>query len=263
MIIDAHHHFWRYNPHEFGWIPDEWSLLRRDFLPVNLGAALPETGVAGVISVQARRCMAETEFLLAQAEVCSLVRGVVGWVPMTDGATAEHLARYVENQHLVGVREILQGHADEEFLANPVFHRGLEAVVAAKLRYDLLVFHHQLPSAIACVDRHPDLTFILNHIAKPEIRRNEFDAEWARKLSELARRPNVWCKFSGLVTEVREPEWTVELLQPYFDAAFAAFGSKTTDVWLRLAGLPRAIPVHRLVGCGAAPCIESQRGRPA
>jgi L-fuconolactonase len=224
-MIDAHHHFWRYNEQDFGWITPEQSVLRADFLPEQLKAECDAVGVDGVISVQARTKIDETNALLEFADECSFIAGVVGWVDLRSPDVSSVLDKYRHHLRFVGVREICQGAADEEYFDHPAFNRGVEELTRRGLTYDILIFPHQLRSAIRFVDRHPTQSFVVDHCAKPPICRSRFAQDWANELSELALRENLFCKFSGLTTEIREGAgWNAELLRPYFDIVIAAFG---------------------------------------
>ena len=223
MKIDAHQHCWRYTPGEFGWIDDGMAVIRRNYYPADLAPLLVTTGIDGTVAVQARQIVEETLQLLEHTHRHPFIKGVVGWVPLIDPKVGGLLDQLLEDKILKGVRHVLQGEPDS-YMAMPAFNAGLGAVAARGLSYDLLVKAPQLPAAIALVDRHPDLPFVLDHIAKPVIA-GPPPAEWRRDLAELARRPNVCCKFSGLVTEVPGyASWTPELLWPYFDVVLAAFG---------------------------------------
>jgi len=222
-MIDSHHHFWKYQADEFGWVTDEMAILRQDFLAQGLEDAVAGTGVDGVITVQAKQSLAETEWLFDLAAQNSLIKGVVGWVPLKDASLGAILDRLKSNAHFRGVREILQGASDAEFFDCPEFHRGIRELTLRGIPYDLLIFHHQLDSAMRFVDEHPNQRFILDHIAKPEIG-NVFAEQWAKKIRELANRKNVFCKFSGVATEVRESAWDVKLIRPYFETVLEAFG---------------------------------------
>ncbi len=225
-MIDAHHHFWTYNAPEFSWVTDDMAVLRQDFLPRQLEEAVAGTGVSGVVTVQAKQSVEETEWLLGLAGCGERIKGVVGWVPLKDPGVGAILDRLRENARFCGVREIVQGAPDAGFFDSPDFHRGLRELTARDCPYDLLVFQNQLASATRFVDAHPGQRFILDHLAKPEIRGERPPPEWERGLRELAKRQNVFCKFSGVVTEVREGDWSVERLRPYFETALEAFGSK-------------------------------------
>lgn len=222
MIIDAHHHLWRYTPEEFDWIDDGMSSIRRDFGPADLAPALAECGVDGTVAVQARQTLEETTTLLDHARTHHFIKGVVGWVPLVEAAVADTLDRLKGEGAFKGVRHVLQGEPDS-YMDQPAFDRGLVAVAARGLTYDLLIRATQLPTAIRLVDRHPDLPIVLDHIAKPCIA-GAPPQDWRDQMTELAKRPHVSCKFSGLVTEVPSRSWTPALLGPYFDVALEAFG---------------------------------------
>jgi L-fuconolactonase len=221
MRIDAHHHFWHYTPAEYGWIDDSMASIRRDFLPSDLAPEIAAAGIDAVISVQARQTLDETEALLDHAAAHSWIAAVVGWVPLIDPAIADLLARLTINPRLKAVRHVLQAEPDE-YMERADFNAGIAQLRACNLTYDILIVHHQLPAAIRLVDRHPDQVFVLDHIAKPPIRSGELQP-WARDLRELARRPNVFCKLSGIVTEANFATWTYEQILPYMEAALEVF----------------------------------------
>lgn len=219
--IDAHQHFWRYSPEEYGWIDERMAVLRRDFLPTDLEPELREAGLAGCVAVQARETVAETQWLCELAEQHAFIKGVVGWVPLTDTAWPATLERLSSLRRLRGVREICQG-KPPGFMLRPDFLRGIGELARHGLAYDILIFESQLPEAIQLVDSFPAQTFVLDHIAKPTIRARSFDA-WATDLAELARREQVYCKLSGLVTEAGA-DWAAEDLRPYLEHVLRVFG---------------------------------------
>lgn len=222
MKIDTHQHFWRYTPEEYDWIHDDMSVIRRDFFPEDLAPLLTSLGLDGTVAVQARQTVGETNWLLELARQHRFIKGVVGWVPLNDPHMDELLDLLAQNPHFKGARHVLQAEPSV-FMETSGFNAGLRAVTAHGLTYDLLVFARQLAATIELVDRHPEQKFVLDHIAKPIIT-GAPPPEWRRHINELAKRPNVCCKFSGLVTEVRGCQWTSELLWPYFDVVLDAFG---------------------------------------
>ena len=223
MVIDAHHHFWNYDPREYGWISDEMSVLRRDFGPGDLKSEISKAGVDGVISVQARQTVEETQWLLELASGHDFIRGVVGWVPLVADDVDRSLERFSLNPKLKSVRHVVQDESDDNFILRDDFNRGVAQLKQFDLRYDVLIFERHLPQTIQFVDRHPNQVFVLDHIAKPRISEG-IVYPWRKNLCELARRPNVYCKLSGVVTEADWRTWTPAQLRPYFDAAIEAFG---------------------------------------
>jgi len=223
MIIDSHHHFWKYDPVEYDWISEEMASIRKDFVPEILKETLLGTGVEEVVSVQARQSLKETGWLLELASENKFIRGIVGWLPLASGNIGELLDEYASNQWLKGVRHVVQGEPDPEFILGKAFNRGISLLKEYGLVYDILIFDHQLPNAIRFVDLHPDQPFVIDHMAKPKIRINEI-SEWEKNMKEMARRENVSCKISGMVTEADFRLWTPGQLQPYIDMVLEAFG---------------------------------------
>lgn len=223
MKIDAHHHFWRYNAREYGWIDDSMAAIRRDFLPQHLELEIRAAGIDGTVSVQARQCLEETEWLLELANGHEFIFGVVGWVPLVNPHVKEILEHFVADSKLRGVRHVLQDEPDTCYMLRADFNGGVQVLKTWDLTYDILIYESHLPQTATFVDRHPEQRFVLNHIAKPRIREGVF-SPWRENLKELARRPNLWCKLSGVVTEADFHHWTETGIRPYLEAALESFG---------------------------------------
>jgi L-fuconolactonase len=222
-MIDSHHHLWKYSAAEYDWIP-HGSLLAQDQLLDELHAATSAAGVDGTVVVQARQILAESDWLLSLANQSEIIAGVVGWVPLIDANVNNELSRLAAHPKFKGVRHVLQGEPDAYFLCDD-FHRGLSLLPDLDLRYDLLLLQRQLQVAIQLVDRQPNLGIIIDHIAKPAIRKGQIDPTWKSGMAELAKRENILgVKISGMVTEVFEPEIDESTLRAYFEETFALFG---------------------------------------
>ncbi|HUY82732.1 MAG TPA: amidohydrolase family protein [Acidobacteriaceae bacterium] len=220
--VDAHHHLWNYSAEEYGWIGPEMAALRRDFGPADLRAEMTAAGVDACVAVQARETVEETRWLLGLAHENDFIAGVVGWAPIADAAFAGDLEALAGDAKLKGLRQILQAQPDAYMLSD-AFERGMQVVEGSGLVYDILILERQLEAAIALVDRHPKQVFVLDHVAKPRIAAHALEP-WATRMRELARRPQVYCKVSGMTTEADWKQWTMEDLRPYFDVALESFG---------------------------------------
>jgi len=223
MRIDAHQHFWRYDALEYGWIDDSMAGLRRDFLPADAEREMRRGGFDACVAVQARQSLDETRWLLTLADANPFIAGVVGWVDLQAPDVRVHLEKVAWHPKLVGVRHIVQGEPDDEFLLRPEFGRGVAILEEFGLAYDLLVYSRHLPVAIEFAGRFGGQRLVLDHLGKPDVRRGEIRA-WSADVRRLAACPNVWGKLSGLVTEADWAAWKPEQLRPYLDVAFECFG---------------------------------------
>ena len=224
-MIDAHHHLWNYNDRDYVWMSAEMGVLRRDYLLPDLETAAAGCGLSGTVVVQACQRLEETEWLLGLAQPSRLIRGVVGWVPLIEHDVVASIERFAANPKLRGLRHILHDEPDDFYMLRPDFLRGVGLLRDFDLAYDILVFERHLPQTIQFVDRFPDQVFVLDHIAKPRIRDGEL-SPWRERIVELARRENVYCKLSGMVTESAWNGWTPAQLKPYFDTVLQAFGTR-------------------------------------
>jgi L-fuconolactonase len=171
--IDAHQHFWHYSPEAYHWISDHMSVLKRDFLPADLQPLLQANGYAGCIAVQASQTEEETEFLLKLAEQHDFIKGVVGWVDLQDYSVKLTIKKWADHPKLCGFRHIIQDEPDDQFMLRPEFMRGVKALGAFNLPYDILIFEKHLPATLQFVSYLPDMKLVVDHIAKPKIKQHE------------------------------------------------------------------------------------------
>jgi L-fuconolactonase len=221
--IDAHQHFWQFDPVRDAWITADMAAIQRDFLPEDLAPILQQHGLDGCVAVQASQSEAETDWLLQLAGENAFIKGVVGWVDLRAENIGERLAYYSHFEKLKGFRHVLQGEADRALMLRPEFRRGVAALDQHGFTYDLLVLPDQLGYAAELVEAFPTQPFVLDHIAKPLIKAGELEP-WQRDIQALAAHENVLCKISGMVTEADWQHWQPANFRPYLDVVFQAFG---------------------------------------
>ena len=221
MRIDAHHHLWTLARGDYGWLTPDLAPIYRDFALSDLVPHLAAAGIEGTILVQAAPTEAETMFLLDIAEAEEAVRGVVGWTDFDAADAAARIDALAAQKLLVGLRPMVQDIVDDDWLLRPALAPLVTAMAKNGLVFDALVLPRHLPRLLQVVDRHPDLTFVLDHCGKPRLATGDI-ATWQRDVASLAERPNIVCKLSGLVTEAK-PDWQVADLRPAVDHVCACF----------------------------------------
>lgn len=221
MRLDAHQHFWNYDPKLYAWINEDMGVLRHDFGPAELAPHLDAHGLDGSIAVQARQDLDETRWLVGLKREHPRVLGVVGWLDLRAEDLSAQLDEFASD--LCGVRHVVQDEPDERFLLREDFRAGVRRLAEPGLTYDVLIYPNQLPAAVEFCAGHDDLRLVLDHIAKPYVKRGEIEP-WATHIRELARNPHVACKVSGMVTEADWQQWKPSDLHPYLDVVLEAFG---------------------------------------
>lgn len=222
--IDAHQHFWKFDPVRDSWIGESMQKIQKDFLPEDLIPLLEENSFSGCVAVQASQSEEETNFLLDLAAKNDFIKGVVGWVDLLDKNIAERLPIFSTQKKLKGFRHVVQGESDDFMLRND-FRNGISELKQFNYTYDILIFPRQLPAAIDLVNRFPNQAFVLDHIAKPDIKSGTIQY-WKEGVKELAKAENVMCKISGMVTEANWHTWKSDDLKPYLDVIFENFSKE-------------------------------------
>ena len=242
VVIDAHHHLWDLAAREHRWLmggqswatDEELAELRRSFTLADLVPVAAAAGVTGTVVIQTADEPWETPDLLALAigfdpytnreAPGGLLAGVVGWTDLTAPAVADEVARLRAlpgGEFLRGVRHPVLMEADPDWLARPEVLRGLRALAAAGLSFDIVVLPHQLPGAVTAARSVPELAFVLDHLGNPPTAGQEAsDGAWAAAIGSLAALPNVTCKLSGAHSDpMRASD-----LRPYYETVLAGFG---------------------------------------
>lgn len=225
MEIDAHQHFWKFDPVRDSWINEEMQAIQRDFLPHDLKPILKEHGIAGCVVVQSDQSEEENAFQLANADANDFVKGVVGWVDLQDKNVEDRLQYYLQFPKMKGFRHVLQGETQRDLMLRAEFKRGVGLLNKYGFTYDILIFPDQLGYTKEFVKAFPEQKFVIDHIAKPYIKDKKID-EWAKDIAAVAEHQHVWCKISGMVTEADWKNWKEEDFHPYLDHILSVFGPR-------------------------------------
>jgi L-fuconolactonase len=224
MRIDAHQHFWHFDPVRDTWIDDAMKVLRRDFLPKDLKPELDNKEIDACIAVQADTSPQETQFLLGLAKQNPWIKKVVGWVDLNADDIEAQLEKYAAEKKLAGFREILQA-MPPAAMEDPNFLRGIGKLSNYGFTYDILIFPKHLEKAYNLASSFPDQAFIIDHLAKPDIKNGELE-HWTKGIKKMAELEHVYCKVSGMVTEADWKNWKQDDFSPYLETVTEAFGSK-------------------------------------
>ena len=221
--IDAHQHFWKFNSGRDSWITEDMAVIRKDFFPEDLRPVLQQNEFDGCVAVQASQSEEETNFLIRLAKQYNFIEGVVGWIDLQADNITERLEHYKTASIVKGFRHVLQGEPQRDLMVQPKFKRGIAALERYNFTYDLLIFPDQVNFSSELVSALPHQKFVIDHIAKPYIKRKEIE-QWKNDMQAIAAHPNVFCKISGMVTEADWKEWKKEDFRPYVDVVLNAFG---------------------------------------
>lgn len=222
MRIDSHQHFWQYDINRHSWINDDMSVIRKDFLPQDLGPILKDHGIDACVAVQADQTDEESHFLLKLAEGNPFIKGVVGWTDLKSSELDQTLEMYQQNSLLKGFRHILQGEP-EGFMLDAAFVKGVSRLQDFGFSYDILVYSRQLPEVVELLKQLPEMPLVIDHFAKPDIKAAEFDL-WFKHMQTLSGYDHLHIKLSGLVTEADWKSWHMTDFEPYIESILALFG---------------------------------------
>lgn len=227
MRIDAHQHFWRYDPERDAWIDEQMTAIARDFMPQDLNPVLAAQGFDGCVAVQADESPAETDLLLELAEAHPWILKVVGWLDPGSDRVMSELDRLADQPRLAGFRHILQA-LEPEVVEQPAYREGIKAIGERGYTFDLLVHPRHLPAVTDLARSFPHQPFVVDHMAKPNLAQglaSEEGAKWESDMRRIAEHDNVYCKVSGLVTEADWNAWEASDFAPFLDVVFDCFGA--------------------------------------
>jgi L-fuconolactonase len=222
MKIDAHQHFWKYDPVNYAWIDESMYKIQVDFMPQHLKPVLEENGIDGCVLVQVNQTEEENHFFHDLALENPFIKGTVGWIDLKSPDLDGRLEYFKTFEKLKGFRHIVQGEP-VGFMQAPDFVAGIKKLAAFDYSYDILIFPTQMKDAVHLVRECTDNRFVIDHIAKPYIKDGKI-TQWANYMKKLSEFPNVYCKLSGMVTEANWYTWKEEDFYIYLDTVFECFG---------------------------------------
>lgn len=225
MRVDAHHHFWQIGKYDYSWMGPELNVLRRDYGPEDLHPLLARNGIERSVLVQTISSVDETRWFLELADQHAFIAGVVGWVDLTDPNVGETLDELAAHPKLVGIRHQVHDEPDDGWLRWEGVQRGLAELARRSIPYDLLIRPQHLAVSLNVAQRFAELTFIVDHMAKPKIAARGWD-DWADGIAALATCPNAACKLSGMITEADWQTWSPADLAPYVRHVIEQFGTE-------------------------------------
>ena len=223
LKIDSHQHFWRYNEERDAWITDDMKVIRKNFLPCDIEPVLTANGIAACVVVQSDQSATENFFQLSNTFESEFILGVVGWVDLQAEDIDDQLSYLSNFKRLKGFRHVLQGENDRALMLKKDFSNGISLLDKYNFTYDFLIFPDQLQYARALAEKFPNQKFVIDHIAKPDIK-NKKIAEWRKEIELFKTLENVYCKVSGMVTEADWNNWEQKDFEPYLDVVTETFG---------------------------------------
>lgn len=225
-LIDTHLHMWDLGACEYSWITPEVGILNRSYAIDEVEAERVAAGVTGAILVQAADTRCDTDRMLAAADTHPFVAGVVGWVDLLRGeAVLEEAEAMAGDPRVVGIRHLIHNEPDPDWVVQPAVLDALRMLSRVGLAFDVVaVLPRHLEHVPALAAAIPDLTLVIDHLAKPPIGSDDLEG-WRTRLAAAAEHPNVFAKVSGLDTAAGSPDWTPDDLRPAFEHALAVFGA--------------------------------------
>lgn len=226
--VDTHQHFWNLDLVEYSWLVPAYGPLYRTYGPQELEPLLKAAGVDKTVVVQSANSYEDTNYMLAQSDKFDWIAGVIGWVPLTNPREARHMldSKYCRHPKFRGMRHLIHEEQDGEWLLRDLVIEGLKLFEERDLVYEVVaVFPNHLKLVPALAEKLPDLTIVIDHLAKPPIK-DKVMGEWAAQLAAAAEYPNVYAKVSGLNTAADWATWTAADLKPYIDYTREKFGAE-------------------------------------
>lgn len=224
--IDAHQHFWDMSLADYPWLTPELGPIYRNFEPAELEPQIRAAGIHQTVLVQAANSYADTDHMLALADEFDWIGAVIGWVPLLEpGEAATKLAEYRRHPKFRGVRHLIHDEPDPDWVIQKRVLEGLSVLSDHELIFEVVaVFPNHLKHVPFLAERLPNLTLVIDHLAKPPIRERQIE-EWGKQIAAAANYPNVYAKVSGLNTAADPAAWSAVDLQPYVDFAIREFGA--------------------------------------
>jgi len=230
MIIDTHVHVWDLDKADYPWLKGDTSLLSQTWKIEQLEEERKKAGVSVGVLVQAASNLEDTENMLQAAEKNEWIKGVVGWIPLQQPASARDILdkKYFKHPLLRGVRHQIHDEPDSKWLLQTEVMESLKLLAERDIPFDIVaVLPEQIETVIKVSERIPGLRMVFDHLAQPPISGKERFGRWGELMKEAASHPNLYAKISGLGTASKNFEnWKEDDLLPYIEYVLQKFGTE-------------------------------------
>ncbi len=230
-IVDAHVHLYDIQRLSYAWLSGAPKINRTYLLPDFDEACGPvevDTIIFAEVAVDPGLHIEEAEFIRGLADRDSRLRGIVAHAPLENGVAVEadlHALKAIRG--VCGIRRLIETERNPAFCLEPGFLAALRLLPKFGFSFDICVKHTALVYALELARRCPEVSFVLDHIGKPDIK-NGLREPWFTQIAELAKMENVVCKLSGVITEANHASWSADEIKPYVAHVIEKFGFERT-----------------------------------
>lgn len=226
MIVDSHLHLIDLAALRYPWLASA-AALNRTFSHDDYAREARRAGIEAALHMEVDVAEADIEAETKHVEALSrregsLLRGAIAACRPEQQGFAAYLERVKADPFVKGFRRVLHVMPDD-LSESALFRENIRRIAGSGLTFDLCVLPRQMGQAIALVDLAPDVQFILDHCGVPDVKGGVLEP-WRGQIAELARRPNVVGKISGVVAYAEPETWTVETIRPYVEHTIESFG---------------------------------------
>lgn len=226
-IIDAHVHLYDVKRLSYGWL-ENVPAINRSFGLADFDAARGPVAIEKLVfaevAVDPGLHLGEAKFIQELADSDTRLAGSVAHAPLEKGAIVEaDLEQLAALPSVRGIRRLIETERNPAFVLEPPFIEALRLLPKFGFTFDICVKHWALTYGIELARRCPEVTFVLDHIGKPDIK-NGLRQPWWGQIAEIAALPNVVCKISGVITEADHKSWKAADVKPYVSRVIEVFG---------------------------------------
>ncbi len=245
-IIDAHHHVWDPQAHNYPWLSGthpvshrygDYTPIKRPYLPADYRRDAAGHNVVASVYVEAEWTpddpLGETRYIhgLARETGCPNAMVAQAWLDRNDVAdvlAAQAAAPLVRSiRHKPGGRASPAGTAPS-LMRDDRWRQGYALLAGHGLHFDLQVPWWHLEEAAALAQDFPETLLIVNHAGVPGDREASTLAGWRAGIEAVAAQPNTAVKLSGICVPGRA--WSASDAAPIVAGTIAAFGPQRVMV---------------------------------
>lgn len=231
-IIDTHQHLWDLSQFTLAWQkgedtkPLQRSFVMDDYLEATKGLNVVKT-VYMEVDVLPEQQLDEAAYVteLCERKDNPMRAAVVSGRPGTPGFEP-YIRNLSANPWIKGIRQVLHGESNPPgYCLQRKFVESIQLLGELGKSFDLCVRPGEVVDAAKLVEQCPQTRFVLDHCGNMSVTSTDekLRAKWQQGMKELAAKPNVMCKVSGIVVTANK-NWKPEDLAANINFTIDTFG---------------------------------------